>query len=594
MRQCANNLFVKILLSIIALALVWGFGDFSNKSNSEYVASIDGKYHITRAEFNQAKNFEIKKFQNFLGDLSDQQLQTLNIDNFILKKLINNKLIEAETDSLKLYVSNKTAVKQIKEDPIFFGSDNKFDVDKFHKLLSSNNIIENKYIESVKGEISAKYLISAISGQSMDYKNIASYLNKFDNQNRVIDLIEINIDKIKLDEIINIDELETYYKDHQNEFKIPSIRSFSMIKFDNDSFKEDLIVNESELNEYYESNKNDFLIEEKRDIYNFTFKDKEEANKFLYKLNKEKIDLKQYRKSLIKNANKTDLPLNLQGIAFSLDAGKHSEILENGSDYNILFIEDIKSPNSLILKDVYKDIQKILTTNKSEEILNIKINEIEDAIAAGSTIAEISKNFKLKLTKLENLTQEDLSKNKYIADFHNIATIAFSNDNGFISNIINDDKGNYILFSIDDVKDEKTKSFDNVKNEIQKKLILLEKEKIARNLFEKLKDNKNKTEIPSQATLSQITLTYNQKNEFSNLIDNDLFEEIYSLRKDEFSNIFNYENKLVIAYLKDVINGDNQTNLNQINNELKEISLNLITEEYLAYLNKKHKVKIYN
>ncbi|MFN7039455.1 MAG: SurA N-terminal domain-containing protein [Alphaproteobacteria bacterium] len=598
LRSGSNNIIVKFLLSIVAIALIWGLGDFFKKNSSNEVAIIDNDLIISRNELEIAKKNEIAKLKNFLGDLSEEQIQALNIEAFVLKKLINNKLIEKEALKQNLKVPDKDIVDYIKTEAVFFNDVGKFDNERFHRILAANNIREEQYINSLKNELVSKFLISSINRQPIIYKNLAKEIAIYNNEERLIELVKINPLSITNITNVNETELEDYYNKNQGNFIKPEKRSFSYIILNKDTFNNKISVSEDEIKNEYNENKDNYKINEKRNIYNFIFKSKNEAEDILSKLKSGKSVKELYKNPkeyLIKNSDKANFPGELQDIGFSLNENKFSEILSTTIGYHILLVEKIIPAYTPNYNEIRHELSENIKHKKYDEILFKTIKDVEDEIASGALFEEVANKFSLNIKKIFEITQDDFRDNKEFIQFTNLDEAVFNNDINFISQAIsNSDNSKYIIFKVDNIIPSAVEKFGNVRNEIINIVKSIKQEEMARKALEECKSKTNEThDLNKNIKVESANLKRNS------ILQKDLSEEfiknIFKIDLNQSTSIYKMPNgDFAFAIIKHISKNDKLTEDEKIRveNELEKESIHDIAEEYINYLSKKYSVKI--
>ena len=120
-RKSADNIFVKILLGLIALSFV-GIGASSflsgNKSGDIVTFSKTESIPIETFLAVKAKEIEVLQRENNIN-LTEEQIKALNLDQQIITSLINESMISYLAKIYDLEISDETVISFVKKIPYF-------------------------------------------------------------------------------------------------------------------------------------------------------------------------------------------------------------------------------------------------------------------------------------------------------------------------------------------------------------------------------------------------------------------------------------------------------------------------------------------
>ncbi len=148
-----NKIYIKKLgiLFIVSLMLINSFG--CTKAKTGIVAEVNG-IEISEEEFNDDYKVFRNLYERQLGADALQQVgqdgKTIEetLKNNIVEKLIMEKLIEKETENMKITVTDEEIQKKLDEYAILMGGQEKFD-----EFLVTNNISKEFFYENMRKEI---------------------------------------------------------------------------------------------------------------------------------------------------------------------------------------------------------------------------------------------------------------------------------------------------------------------------------------------------------------------------------------------------------------------------------------------------------
>jgi peptidyl-prolyl cis-trans isomerase D len=260
---------------------------------------------------------------------------------------------------------------------------------------------------------------------------------------------------------------------------------------------------------------------------------------------------------------------------------------ENKEDFNSKNFEQAKNT-----------IGELLQKQKYEE-LSIEFNKnLEDAVAAGSTLLEIAEKFGLKLEELNNITYDDLLSDK--TGIANAADNIFELTEGEVSYPVElEDKSGFLLVELKLIKPSKVEDFSNIKERIT----ALWNEKYLEDINIKFFDNLAKDYKPGSFNIKYLAANgVNVNTRFSisrsefnnNQLPEELIMSIFQIKKGSNSNIFKYKDKAYFAHLKSTkLDPNIERNVQKkarsnISNHIKYGAI----DELLSYLSKQNKIRI--
>lgn len=589
--------------------ITWGIGDMF-KSNASIVAKI-GRESISINEFQHALKQETHNLQQMFGDaLTIEQMRSFGLVDMVLNKLISNKLLEAESKNLKLFVSNKVILDLIKKDSNFH-KNNKFNEEKFNQLLTANNITPDQYLEMLKKEFSTKILAGNFIKPYPILDQIKENVYYYNNEKRIVDLIKITVDSINKPDHFTEDELQNFYEKHKNNYQLPEYRKISYIHLNPNSFEQKITITEEELHKLYNDTINNYLIQETRDFYNFVFPNEQEAKIFQNKLKNQNFEdsLNDYKNTY---PNKTPKNINVETNLIAteiketirdLNIGEISGLIKTSFGYCIIKLDNINQQKYKPLYEVKEELTLNLKQQKLDNYIIALIRSIDDDLAGGTSIQELSDklNIAMKTTgffdfegsnehkqRLDNLPTQD--------DF---ITKIFDYDENMEAEIIETKDHNYFVVKIEEIKPSTLMSFNQAKAIVREGLTdhytSTKMQELAVKIFEKLNNDNIIDNIISNNKVNMqhnvILTRFNQDNH----LPQELVNNIFNLNINQFTPPYkNTNGEYILAIVKNITrpNSINHEDLKIVSEELSRTIQDEISEQYFNYLQKKYSIKI--
>ena len=384
-RNFAKTKFAGLLVFIMIIPFVfWGMGGMFSSGNTNNIAKVN------------EKNISTEEFIDYLNNSGvPQEYIRENLDKEIIQELlaglISSTLLDLEIEKLNISISKDTLLKQIKTNKNFLDENGNFQRIKYEKFLLENNQSAAGFELRLKKREEQKNLFDYIGAGTISPKFLSKKL--FIEENKKLEIEFLNLKNLYAKkEDITDKEIKEFIKENNDQLKVEYI-DFNYVVLNpknligTDDFNQTFFDKIDEI-DIDISNEIDFksivsnLDIEPISVKNFKFsKDKNEIEKKIFELRKNKIDLfeneNDYILYEIQNIDQREADINDQEIKSEI-----IDILVQKSkfDYNQQLLERInnKEFNRSEFSKIGKDsIQKIelnsIRDNKKFEINSVKL-----------------------------------------------------------------------------------------------------------------------------------------------------------------------------------------------------------------------------
>jgi peptidyl-prolyl cis-trans isomerase D len=604
LRNQTQSIFFKIFLGLLICGFaLWGVGDLTGGINKKPVLSVEDK-KITTEEvlFNLNKlRYSSPQRPSLQETVKNGMLQN------VLNKLEQEILINKEAEYLNLYVPLSLQTKIIRQEQSFKNPLGTFSENKYLQSLSNAGLSEEKYLEIIKTEANFKQL--SMPFLSNEFYNDQIVKNIIDWQNEVRNIqFEIlkYIDKKEIKEP-SLNSLKQFYEDNKASYTFPKTRDIKYIEITPSNFQDQIKISNKQINDRYEIDKSIYITEEKRRIFQVVSQNEAKINEFKRLVNEgnkfESVAKKIFNfteKDIdIGFLSKSELPNKSADSLFSKNINDIVGPIKTEFGYNIYKIVNITSKKEIKYEDAIKDIKKTLLKEYSIEKLYEKLDIIEDLIAEGNTLEEISQSevFKniISIKKLNKISQDSFlhsfTKDKvFLNQGRKFLKTIWSSNLNQISDLININNDTYILIQVENENKKQNLIFEEVKIKVLDQWIDAEIKKQTKLKLKKLITTRNE-----QLKLSGI-IKRNQQY-LNNIKDNSLIFKIFNINNKEI-NFLNIPDGIIAAKIisKKVEDYEvNQIVNNQLNATLSKSFFNDFSYYYINNLANKHKlVRNYN
>lgn len=496
-RNFQDSWFVKGILILTALSFMSLFGVsgyLGSAGKNQAIIKVDDVV-IYQDEINEQYNHEVQMAKNLFGDnLEITDNMKVSILQGIVQKDLVNAVINKTADDLGVNISDELVKKIIYSQNEFLDADGKFSIEKLRRLLAASGWTEQRYIDTLRQDIKKQHLVQNPVSDINIPKFMNPYVAQLENQKKVFKYIEINPEKLKIDRKISKEELEQYYQDFSGSFMHPESRDVSVVDLSLDKLTSGFVPSDEEIQSYYNENQEQYVIPEKRNILQMVFDNENDATNAMVQLNDGK-DFYAVAQELA-NQDKAETELNdvsqdmliedMSEPVFSLDLGEVAGPIQSEMGWHIMKVVKITPKKETKLSDAKEKIIEAIRKEKAYDEAYKVIADIEDSIAAGSTLEDLASKYKVKISQIKSLTDDGKAKivpsglGKLLRDGDFVET-AFSYNTGEISQVL-EGEDSFSIIRVDDIIEAHPKSIQEVKPEIEKMWADNEREAIAQEL----------------------------------------------------------------------------------------------------------------
>ena len=560
--RALNKGWIGIALIILfgaSLFFFRGSSRYSNLFNSDnFVANVSGT-SISTTQFMRSLEMNIGQFAQMIGeDLTGDQIRAFQIHQLVLQNLVNNAIFENEFDNKNYILDDTTIAERTQKRFPNLYLNNKINDDALSSFLRQQRLKIQDLVNIVDYETRAEVFDDLFF--EINYPSeLSEKISMINNQSRLIDLLKVPYDKIKLQDY-NIDnpskdnaELISYFEQNNTNYISKEKRDISYLVINKKNYEDNFVPNQNEIVDYFNNNKKIYIIPEKRSFKQFNFKTQEEAEDFKIEItglsNDEILKLildKNIKFNEFKDVNSNQVLDELSDVIFALNIGQISEIVNTTLAHHIIILDKIDIEKEPMLNDVSEKIKTTLTMVKLDNYFNDLKSNINQKILDGFSIIELSNEYNLSIENMNNVALDSENENnleKYVID------LSFSQNKDFISDIYDFDENISLIINVDNIYPSKVEDLESVYEIVFNDFINSKKLEFAQNLFDNNKNDNNLIAINSIFNLEIEELnTKLNSNDITSILNNSIVDS--ELNKINFSsdekNIYFFKVKKII------------------------------------------------
>jgi peptidyl-prolyl cis-trans isomerase D len=481
------------ILVLVILSFVFaGVGSYINSSASGAAANVNGDEigldDLERAYQNERSRME-SQFGEAFATLASDTAYLQNFRRGILDRLVSEKLLDQAAQDLGLRVSDeqiKLAIVGMKE----FQVDGKFDNDRYLALLRQAGFQTNNFRDYMRIDMVRRQLSQSLMGTEFSLSSEANSAFIMQQQTRDVRYLNVPSAKFLAEIKISDDEILNYYQSNISQFDTQQKVSLSFVELTLKDLLPDIDVSEDELLEYYQQNIIDYSTNEEREVAHILFESVEQDDAIVTKAEEVLVKIqagedfselaKTFSSDTFSAENGGGLGWFGRGImdpvfedaAFTLaNQGDVSGIVKSEFGYHIIKLIDVKSGKVNDFENVKEEITLKVKTYKAEDrFYEVRQRIAEAAFEIPDSLEEVAGIAGKDIITTDMF--ERVNAPEALSD-PNVLASAFSFElieDAVNSKVLELGSNHIMVIRVADHEPERTKSIEEVEQDIQQNL----------------------------------------------------------------------------------------------------------------------------
>jgi len=412
-RGRAGSIIVKGLFALLIVSFgFWGIytrSPFYSEHSPDTVVATVGDASIRAEDVQKALEAAMQRLRAQTGgSITLEQAKQFGVVDGILNQLIDQSLLDQETQRLRLSVSDEVVRDTIYGNPAFRGPDGRFDRALFQQILTMNGMSEDQLVARVRRDIPRSDLLQAVTAGVAGPPDVAAALYRYRNEKRVGDVVAFPVASAGDVGQPGDEQLTKFYDEHKEMFRAPEYRGFTVIALDPAAVAKGIEIPEDRLQKEYNDRKDEFVTPERRDVEQILAPSEEKAKEAQAALAAGK-DWKEVATTVAGQDPETidlgllkrdELPKLLGDVAFELPVEKPSDPIKSPLGWHILRVTKIEQPTEQTFDHVKGQIQAELAHDEAVNRLEKLSNKVDDALASGASMADTAAKFGMAVTTI--------------------------------------------------------------------------------------------------------------------------------------------------------------------------------------------------
>lgn len=480
LRKGAARTLGLILVGLLVVSFaVWGIADIFTGYGRQTLIRV-GDTEITPQDYVRAQQEVLRAMSQQAGrSLSLQEARAAGLDTRVLERLIGGAAVDTHANHLGLGISDDALLALIMKDPAFQDGSGNFSPLAFQSALRNIGMTEAGYLYSLREQNLRRQLLVTVGEVANSPKALIDALNQFNEERRVLKYVLVPKSAAKAVEDPTDQDLKTYYENHQAKFTQPEFRKVGMIAVTPETVKDKLNITEADIQTAYDTKKDTLGAPERRRLQQIALPDLQAAKKAHEEITGGS-DFVEVAKGLGLSESDIDLGMlarkdladtTIADEAFKLEKDEVSEPITGKLGGVVLIrVTEIEPGKIPTFEEAKADLEKeILKERASGAIFDVH-DQVEDELAAGSTLEETAGKLKLEYKVIDQIDREGRKPDGSTVTLpaqKDLLNGIFATDAGIENDPIDARDEGVIWYEVLGVTPEQLKPFDQVRDEVE-------------------------------------------------------------------------------------------------------------------------------
>ena len=479
LRSRATGWVAQLFIALLVLSFaVWGVSDVFTGFRSDTVASV-GKTNISTTNFARQYDQALQSMTRQMGQaITPEQAQLFGVPGQVLGRLVTQATLDDTARQFGLGLSNEVLAKEIAEDPAFRGPAGGFDRLFFTQVLRNNSLSEDQYVRD-RHAVLLRYQVSdALVGATVAPDPYLRALHEYRSEERSIDYLQLTAAAAGVIGEPGDADLSAFFEENKAQWRAPEYRALSYFKVVPADIAKPGDVTDEEARADYDKNIKDYTKLEQRKVSQIHFDVREEADAATTAIAGGKAfdEVATERKLSAADASlgfvtrDQIIDPKVSEAAFSLTAGSVSGVVESDFGFFIVRVEEVQPEIVKTFEEVKDEIKNRLAVERATKRIIGTYDQVEDARAAGETLAEIAPKIGVQLAKVDAIDRSgNDDKGNKVADLPGSAELlkaTFETDVGIENDAVRTEGNGYVWFEVTAVTAERDRQLDEVRDKV--------------------------------------------------------------------------------------------------------------------------------
>ena len=398
-RRFADTIVAKIFFAILVAAFgFWGIGDWVRNSGNDQAIAIVGSKDIAPDQVEELYRRQLQQTLRMSGSTESTPTMRRAVAGQALDRLIVTTALLNKASGLGLVVPDEAVRNTVFQIAAFKGSNGAFDRNNFLQLLRNNNLTEKRFLDDLRDDMAIRQLILPLRADATATSTMAAAFYRLQNEQRVAMAVNLPFAAAATPAAPTDAQLQRYYENNASRYSIPELRRIRAVVLAPETLSSEVTVTDDEIRQAYDARSAELTQPEKRSVQ-VLLTQSEDAAKSLAAQWAKGLDWDQIQKVAqtvgaapveLDDAAQVEFPAPELGQAvFASQPNIVAAPVKSALGWHVLKVTKITPGVSRSLAEMTPELRKHLAEEKAVDLLYVRANKIEDALASGTTLENL-------------------------------------------------------------------------------------------------------------------------------------------------------------------------------------------------------------
>ena len=470
-RKKSKGWVAYLIVGVIAVPFaLFGIQQYVGGSANSVIATVDGE-DITVNTYYQEFNTQQRNLQQQLGSSYSAEIDYA-LRQSIIDSLINEKLLENFTNSMKLVTLDEEVRSSIRSNPVF-QVDGVFSEERYLQILRLNDFTPLVYELEQSKSMSLDQIKRNLNSSAFLSNVQIEQLNDLSSQQREVSFAVLNSEKFKDQIIVNQEQISEYFDKNKSNFIEGRKVQVDFVELSLDSIEQQVDPDNDTLQELYIENEELYTNPEQRRAQHILLEDVNNASSILKEIRQGSDFSELARNHSIDITTseeggdlgffeREDMVPEFDKAVFDMNVGDVSDVVKSDYGYHIIKLNEIQPASLQSFEEVLGQLLALHKKNVNQKAL-YKLHEELGNLAYEESIDVVSDQLGLELQTSDFFSE-------FGTEYEEVfVSTAFSDivlNNGENSDVIELSKDRFVVMSLADQQPERQKVIDEVEDQI--------------------------------------------------------------------------------------------------------------------------------
>lgn len=379
------------------------FGAGSLLTQQGTVVATIGDQSVTLPEFSTTFQSEVARYREQFGpEFDTQQALLYGLDKVVINQMVQRASLDQEIEDLGLLGSSAEVRSIVSSMEAFQDISGNFSDLLYRQRIASIGLNAKEFETRIRVEIARNQLVKAVAETAIIPQALVTTLYNYRKESRRAKIVTIPASTISDIGVADAETLQTFYDLNKNSFAAPEFRDLSFLIVDTALFAKEQEFTEEELQSEYEFRFEEFNIAKSRTVAVAVLKEENQARELFDRVQAGEdftavaVELSGFAADelVLGERTKSQITDNYSAVAaervFSVALDGVTQPTQSLISWQVFHVSGITEGLERPLEDVRGELIQLLAEEQGIDDLYNAVAAIDDEIASGSNLEEIS------------------------------------------------------------------------------------------------------------------------------------------------------------------------------------------------------------